>query len=194
LLGSLSAFYLGLCQQRRDKRAKQQSALLQAQYALGSQWNILEGIRRNLLEPHRNQDRRFLRMPIYPLFARHAGLPFNELAFVVASDEPDLLQQLHIAEQGFETAIECLRVRNQKMKELCNNSSGVKVEEFDSNSGQAKLNAPPQVIFFLRKATDSLYDIVDQAILKLLGEVQALEAFIKRKYKGAKPLTIVIPK
>jgi len=41
LLGSLSAFGLGIAQAKHDGREKRHGALLAAQYALMSQWNVL---------------------------------------------------------------------------------------------------------------------------------------------------------
>src|SRR6267378_3715196 len=43
--GSLSAFYLGRIKQRSDRREKRHAALIATQYALISQWNIIEAIR-----------------------------------------------------------------------------------------------------------------------------------------------------
>ena len=100
--------------------------------------------------------------------------------------------QIHIAEQHFETALEVLRIRSEKTEGLLN-SQEIQIEQFEFDSGKARINAPPQTVFGLRKATDSLYDVFDKALPKLLGEGQALEGFIRRKYKGVKPLRLLVP-
>ncbi len=190
LLGSLSAFYLGIRQQRKDKRDKEHAAMLQTQYALMSQWNVLEGIRRNLLEADREAPDRFLKLPVYYSFGRAAMVPFPEIGYVAATNEPNLLQEIHIAEQAFETAIEALRVRNEKTEEFYN-SPDVEILEFDRVTGKSRVRASEKDIFLIRKSTDILYQTIDRALPKLLGETQAIEAFIKRHFKGLKSLTLI---
>ena len=131
-------------------------------------------------------------MPVYHWFGRPQRIPFDDIAFIASSDEPDLLLQIHIAEQHFETALEVLRIRSEKTEGLLN-SQEIQIEQFEFDSGKARINAPPQTVFGLRKATDSLYDVFDKALPKLLGEGQALEGFIRRKYKGVKPLRLLVP-
>lgn len=190
LMGSLSAFYLTVLQQRRDQREKRHAALLRAQYALMSQWNILKGIEKSLLAPHRESSDRFLRMPEFRSFGSPARVPFDDIAFISSSDEPNLLQEIHIAEQKFDTAVEALRLWNDWCHKL-HNSADVEVRDFNLSTGAAKLAAPPQMIFYLKKYSDVIYEVTDEAIPKLKGEVQAVEAYVKRCFKGMKALKMV---
>jgi hypothetical protein len=176
LLGSLSAFYLGILQQKKDRRERQHSALIRAQYALMSQWNILEGIRRSLLEPQRNEPDRFVKMPVFFAYGRHASVPFDEIAFIALTDEPNLLQEIHVAEQSFETCIEALRLKNQKTEEFYS-ASDVRIIDFDIQTGRSRVDAPHQRIFFMKQATDNLFAVVDRAIPQLLGTTQVIGAF-----------------
>ena len=187
LLGSVTAFGFGIYHQHLERRERQQSALLRAQYALMSQWNILEDMRRGFLEPNREDPNRFLMRP-YHSFGRAVSVPFDDIAFIVRSNEPDLLQQIHIAEQGFETVTEVLRIRNQKMEEFYK----LGASKFDFQTGVATVEAPPEVAFILKSITDALYEASDKAMPKLWGEIQALTDFIRRKYKKAKPLKMVV--
>jgi len=63
--GLLSAFYLGRVEQRSDRREKRHAALITAQYALMSQWNIVEAIRVQHLEHFRNDPIRFTKLKLY---------------------------------------------------------------------------------------------------------------------------------
>jgi len=190
LLGSLSAFYLGFIQQKAERRRQQHAGLIRAQYALMSQWNILEGIRRNFLEPHRDIEARFIQMPVFYSFGRHASVPFDDISFIALSDEPNLIQEIHIAEQAYESCIEALRLKNTRTEEFYK-SPDVKTIDFDFASGKSRVNAPPQVVFLLKQITDNMYELVDRAIPKILGTTQVIEAFASCHFKGMKALQLV---
>jgi hypothetical protein len=64
--GSLSAFYLGRVQQRSDRREKRHAGLIAAEYALMSQWNIVEEIRVGLLERARSGPRQICETAALP--------------------------------------------------------------------------------------------------------------------------------
>ena len=190
LMGSLSAFYLTVLQQKRDQREKQHAALLRAQYALMSQWNILKGIDKSLLASHRGKQDCFLRMPEFRSFGSPARVPFDDIAFISASDEPNLIQEIHIAEQKFDTAIEALRLWNDWCHRF-HHSPDIEIRDFDLSTGAAKVAAPPQMIFYLKKYSEVIFETTDEAIPKLKGEIQSLEAYVKRRFKGMKALKMV---
>jgi hypothetical protein len=187
LLGSLSAFWLGVRQQRTDQRRKEHAALLRAQYALASQWNILKSIEKSFLAPHRDNPTRHMNLAEFHSFSSEARVPFEDIAFIAHSDEPNLLQEIHIAEQKFESAKGALSLRNERISKL-DQHPGVEVLSFDIETGQSKIAAPAKELFMMRQATNNLYELIDEAIPKLLGEMQALETFIKRRYRGMKAI------
>jgi len=99
--GSLSAFYLGRVQQRSDRREKRHAALIAAQYALMSQWNIVEAIRVQHLEDLRNDPSRFTKLKLYWFPMSPSFVPFADLTFVLETKDPNILQEIHLAEQSY---------------------------------------------------------------------------------------------
>ncbi len=188
LAGSLSAFWLGRSQQMRDRLDKEYGALLSAQYALMSQWTVLEDIRKDLLEDYRSRPDRHLHMPIYKKFGSAQRIDFHGISFICCSDNPDLLQQIHLAEQNFDTAFGSLEIRNDYCDNLISEGD---IKVFDSKTGQFVVSGELSAnVFMLKQATDNLYQCVDGALPKLALEVDDLRAFVKKEFKGRKALAM----
>jgi hypothetical protein len=192
LVGSWAAFRWNILQQQHDQKQKEHGALLRAQYALLSQRDTLEWIRENHLELHRKDENgRHLIMPIFHVPGSYFPVPLVDISFI-ASNNPNLLREVHVAQQGFETAIENLRQRNQRFETIFA-SSDVTIQEFNSETGAAKLFANEigkAKIFYLKKATDNLYESISGAIPKLLVESNAVAAYIKQNFPGMKTLSM----
>jgi hypothetical protein len=185
--GSLSAFWLGRLQQKRDLRDRKHSALLATQYALLSQWNILENVRRQHLEPLRQDSTRFTKLSRFYTIKAHCSVPFSEITFIANSDEPNLLQEMHIAEQSYLNAILAIELYNQKRDEFFKNAEG-RVDQFDMETGKTTIATAPQEVFMMRSVTDILYESVDKALPKLDEEVGKIWEFVKRNFKGMKAI------
>ena len=119
--GSLSAFYLGRVQQRSDRREKRHAALIATQYALMSQWNIIEAIRAQHLEDLRNDPSRFTKLRLYWFPMAPSFVPFAELTFVLETKEPNLLHEIHLAEQNYRACSQALQIRNQELQKFYDN-------------------------------------------------------------------------
>jgi hypothetical protein len=189
LLGSLSAFYLGHSQQKRDQDDKEYAALLSTQYALMSQWNILEGIRRQYLEERRNDPNRFIKLPLFQAPSHHYAIPFTGITFITQSKDPNLLQEIHIAEQAYLTSIDCLSILNQEKKAFYDNKN-IHHETFDFETGVGKLIATPKDLFFVKEATNSLYSIVDKSIPTLDLTVKSVAKAIKSRWPKRRALSM----
>jgi hypothetical protein len=183
--GSASAFWLGRLQQKRDLRDRRHSALIATQYALLSQWNILENIRRNLFEPHRQDPMRFAKMPLYHIAKAHCAVPFSEITFIANSDDTNLLQQIHIAEQSYLSTVQTLDLCNEKREAFFKDN---KAHQFDIKTGTAKIETTEQEIFVMKTVTDALYNQVDDALKKLEVEPKNIWKFVKRNFKGMKAI------
>jgi hypothetical protein len=186
-LGSLSAFWLGRLQQKRDLRDRRHGALLSTQYALLSQWNILENVRRQHLEPLRQDPVRFAKMSRFYTINAHCSVLFSEITFIANSDEPNLLQEIHIAEQSYLNAILAIDLYNQKRDEFFKNAEG-RVDQFDMETGKTTIATAPREVFMMRSVTDILYDSVDKALPKLDKEIGEIWKFVKRNFKGMKAI------
>jgi hypothetical protein len=188
--GSATAFILAILKAYLDREQKRHSALVETLYALYSQWNILEGIRRHPLEARRNEPDRFMKIPIFEAPGRHSEVPFKDITFILQSDDPNLLQDIHLAEQSFEIAFEALKIRNRCLTDFYD-SPEVKKRDFDFETGASLVEAPRHRAFWVKETTNALYDSVDNALPKLKNQMDSVYAFTKRKYPKKKTIQFV---
>ena len=188
--GSLSAFHLGRVQQRSDRREKRHAGLIAAEYALMSQWNIVEQIRVGLLERARNNPDRFAKLPLYHFDVSPTFVPFADLTFILETNDPNALQDIHLAEQSYHTCVNAMRLRNEELAKFYQNPR-VSHRILDFETGAAQTQADPQDTFFLRKATDGLYSCVDRTLPRLVGTIEKLEKLRRSLFPEKKPLRMI---
>ena len=188
--GSLSAFYLGRIQQRRDRHEKRHAALVAAQYALISQWNIIEGIRRQHLEPFRDYKDRFLKLkllwfPMSPTF-----VPFGDLTFVLQTNQANILHEIHLAEQNYRACVEAVQVKNKELQKFYDNPRiSHEIRDFETGVGVSK--ADEKELLFLKQATDALYISVDRTLPRLADAIRKLAKLITSIFPGEQALLMV---
>ncbi|MGZ4964290.1 MAG: hypothetical protein ACXWC8_17175 [Limisphaerales bacterium] len=186
--GALGALGVGVLKERRDERRRRHTALLHTQYALYSQWGILEDIRRNLLEPVRAEQNRFLKMKQYFRVTGELRVPFDELTFVLESTTPNLLQEIHVAERYFLNSVNLLDQVNTCRRALHSKHAP---EEFNMATGVGTTVAPAHEIFDLKSLTDLFYDQVDRSLPEIKKVNSTLFTFIKANFKGKKAAQFV---
>jgi len=180
-LGSGFAFLLESRRRRHERRDKEHDSALTAQYALQAQWNTLEGIRQQFLEKLRDDSARHLKLIVFDMPEARLTIPFDRLIFVAKRDDPNLLQEIRIAENGYIAAMGSLRERNTKLEALYYDPT-VTRETFDMATGKARGTIPAHKEFLLKSLTDGLYREIDRAIPKLDAAFKAMQACIKRNF------------
>ena len=189
LAGSLSAYLLTVIKQKKEEDSQRHSSLLTAQFALISQWTEVMNIKKQLLDTHKDDDNRHLKMIYYMNFGTPLLIDFNSIAFITNSDEPDLLQQVHIAQQKYHAVVGVLDELNQVRLKFYEEA---KINVIDINTGAAKLQqVDPKIMHKLKALTDSMYRVVDQALPKLETEKEKLFVFSKRNFPKYKALKTV---
>jgi hypothetical protein len=127
--GAKAAFDLGHKQQMQDLEDRRYSALITTQSAFISQWNIIEGIRQDNLEPLRADAYRFVKLPLMYVPDVAVRVPMNDIIFIAEPGKkdspesrlanPDLLLKIHIAERAYTAVIETVALF-RKEKEIFN--------------------------------------------------------------------------
>jgi hypothetical protein len=187
--GAFGAYLVGRFKEQRDEIKRRHTALLTTQYALFSQWNIIEDIRINLLEPFRKDPERYFKMLQYFRVVGELSVPFEELTFIIESKEPNLLQEIHIAEKRFTASTEMLNKLNQKRLEI---QDKYPPKNFDMKIGRgSEMIVPAWEVYRLKGLTDLLYDEVDKALPDLTKTNDKLFRFIKTNLKGKKAAKFV---
>jgi hypothetical protein len=188
--GSLSAFYLGRVQQRADRREKRHAALIAAQYALMTQWNMIEGIRVDHLERVRADPSRFAKLPLFYFKVSPTFVAFADLTFVLETKDPNILHEVHLAQQSFQSCVEALELKNREVEKFYQNPRiSHHIRDFKSGAGVAEANQ--QDIFLLQQAVDILYENVDRTLPRLTDAVKKLEELIKSMFPGKQALRMV---
>jgi hypothetical protein len=161
--------------------------LIAAQYALISQWNIVEAIGVQHLEQFRADPNRFVKLGLFHLNVSPEFVPFSDLTFVLETKNPNLLHEIHIAQQSYQACIDALSLWNQQLEQFYRNPR-VKHELLNFETGAGITEAAPQDLFFLKQATNALYGCVDKALPRLSEAVQQLEKLIKSFFPGMQAL------
>lgn len=182
-LGALGAFLVGWWKEKRDETKRRHTALLAAQYALYSQWSILEDIRRSFLESVRKDPNRCQKQKYFIRTFGELTVPFDELTFVIDSKDPNLLQEIHVAEKWFLSSVSLLERLNNARLEIHKKYPPL---TFDVESGVGPANVPVHEVFELIQLTDLLYKNVDQALPDSVRTNERIAEFIKRNFKNRK--------
>ncbi len=173
-----------------DRVEKRHAALIAAQYALMSQWNVIEGVRVQQLEKLRIDPNRFAKLKLYRFRATPTFVPFAELTFVLETKDPNLLQDIHLAEQSYHACVDVLEIRYEELRKFYDNPRvSHSILDFDTGAGVAE--ATVKDILFLRQATDGLYESVDRTLPRLAAAVQKLEVLIKAVFPGKQALSMI---
>ena len=188
--GSLSAFWLGRVQQHADHREKRHAALIAAQYALMSQWNVVEEIRVGHLERFRHDQERFAKLPLFYFDVSPTFAPFAELTFLIETTEPNLLQEIHLAEQSYQTCVNGLKLRNQELSKYYENPR-LQHHLVDFESGKTITRGDRKEALLLSKATDALYTCVDRTLPRLAGAMDKVERIRVSLFPDKKPLPMI---
>jgi hypothetical protein len=185
LTGALAAFSLGLLKQRRDRQDERHATLLEAQFALFSQWTILSGIYEDKLKPHKDNPERHGAIPIFNHFEVHLKAPVSELGFLIDSDAPNLIQDIHQCEIAYLNVKILLKEHSTLREEL---GQKYKTETFDLSTGISTRPINAEDYYKIRTLTDNLYEQIEFAIPKLEKDLQTITDFIKRNFKDKNAL------
>ncbi len=167
-------------------------AMVRAQLALVAQAGTLHNIQQQCLDPLRNDPARAQKMIQFTHVGTDLRVDLAPLAFILMTPEADLLQQVHLAQSGYLTALDCLRDRNEAYNRLFKQGH---VESMDMKTGQCTVVASGPDLKLVLDLTDALYDSVDRALIRCEKNVEELSRvgktlFPKRKFIRMKPLEV----
>ena len=191
-IGAIAAFALEATRRWRSERSARYSSLLEAQFALCMQMDLMVKLQRDYLRPARDHPQRFMRLT--PVIAPDPGLRVNfaSLAFITAIDEVESIAKVYRAQQSFLTASQVLERRSRLVQEQFYSIDNP-LKAFDFESGEGLVEHDPRQVRILKGMTDGLYKSVDDAVVMLGGAVDELAKVIKRHYPLRKVLSVDAP-
>ncbi len=189
LVGSLSTYILGRRQQKQDEENRRHGALINAQFALFSQWKVVDGIKTNHLEPVGNETNRFTKLRATIFIKSPLSVPLSELAFIANSNNPNLIQEIADAEEGYLKSLLALDLFNQFRAEFERNHPPIP-GTFNNEKSSGQVIADPFEVNIGNYYLTNLYKQVDLASPKLDETIKKIAVFVKQNFKGKKAIKI----
>ncbi len=138
----------------------------------------------------RVQQRRFTKLKLYWFPISPTFVPFTDLTFVLETKDPNILHEIHLAEQNYRACVDALQLRNQELQKFYENPRvSHQIRDFETGAGVA--SASQRDLIFLRQATDALYLSVDRTLPRLTGAIEKLEKLIKSMFPGRQALRMI---
>jgi len=159
-VGASLAFYYARRKAARDKISEHRASLVKSQLVLICHANSLENMRRHYA-PYRNLPDRERHIPRCGHHFDTSSVDVASLSFLVEHNRGDVIMANHLADIGYRNTCEAITDRNNEFIKL---HSGADAGEFDSDTGVGKFNFSATELFLLKSLTDTLFDMIDEAI------------------------------
>lgn len=184
LIGACVAYFSDWVKERRKTRNEQCGGLIRAQLALITQFNTIHNIRQQYLDPLRNDPARVQKLIQFEMEDTKLRVPFDSISFLLSTKYPNVVLDVHSAEQSYVSAMGVLASRNAAFNELHDRSI---LESMDKQTGRCVIIANPRRIKLLEDLTGALYRAVDTAGERLAREIENLQIsgkvlFPKKKF------------
>ena len=112
-------------------------------------------------------------------------VPFNELGFLIQSDNPNFLQQLHLAENNFFNLMKIIRVYGQMRMAFY---KPPKPQELAKDGAILPGSETAYNVNVLQKACDTIYHQMTLCSDELFKRHKQLAEFVNATFKNHKPL------
>ena len=184
LSGTFLGAYLAFLFQRRHTDAKERegnlAAAKTAQFAIVVQLNASKNIKKQVLDPKRDDPERHLTLPPFTVHATYPSLNIPSLTFMLKGEGAQLLNELMVAEHQFKTLIGALEQRNVRHEAMqrCVSENGPEV------------GLDRATIIILKDMTDSVIGIGDDVVKELEKVFERLRVYIEKEFLGAKALSV----
>ena len=189
LVGSLATYLLGMRQQRQDEDNRRHGALINTQFALFSQWKVVDGIKTNHLDSARNESNRFGKVRATHFIKAPLSVPLSELAFIANSNNPNLIQEISDAEQEYLKSMLVLDLFNRYHEDFTKTHRPIP-GTFNDEKSSGQVIASKFEIDMGNYYLTNVYKQVDLASPKLLKTIENIAVFVKQNFKGKKPIKI----
>ena len=176
--GAWFAFAFGKRHESKKEREAEISAGKRAQFAIITQLTALKNMRKQYLDPQRNDPDRALTLTPFSIHAKFPQLDIDALGFMLNDEGAQLLYELMISEHRFITLIGVLEQRNQRHEQM---------QHKVGSAGQGLGHATVQI---LRDMTDSLYGLSDDAIKSHEEGFEKLKIYLQKRFADSKGLAV----
>lgn len=175
-----SAFFGATCamsfQRWKEKQKRiedEHGAIVRCQMVLVGQLNTISNLKEQYLDPLRNDPNREKKLINFRMSDAGLRVAYDSLSFLLTTENPTLLMDVHSAEQSYISAMECLQWKNEAYEKIHGNST---LERIDPTTGAcAAILKDPRYLLQLKFLTDALYKSVDNAEARLDLQIKELQ-------------------
>lgn len=179
--GAVVTFFLERHKENKKRIDEQHGAIVSAQLALIGQLNTVSNIRKQHLNPLREAPQREAKLISFHMTENPMRVTFDSIAFLLMEKDPDLVMQIHSAEQTFLSAVDALKIRNDAYEKLHRNAM---IESMDETGKCRLIVKDPRDVKLLKDTTNNLYDAVDKACERCETQVAGLFKAGKKLFPG----------
>ena len=195
-IGASYAFKLQSDKEKRDISRANIVAGNLAVFNLIQKVNTLLDYQKQVIEPTRGKISAFIEMqPTLQLLKDDIQLDLDSLAFLLSSDDPNLLGELSVEKSRFRRAIDAINERSQlhlgQVQPILE-QAGV-VEGADYTTQQIEKALGTRLYVTMHQATDQVIDHVDSTIVSLQEAGAKLADMLKMLYPGEKIISLAVP-
>lgn len=188
LFGACIAYLSDWMKECRKKRSDQHGAIMCAQLALISQYNTIDNLDQQHLAPFREDKQRERKLISFDMHDTNIRVDYHAISFLLTTNNPTLVLDVHAAEQSYLAAMDALRFRNDAYARLHSNSQ---VQDIDLQTGKCSIAVKdPRDLKLLKDMTDALYTATDHAKDRLPLQLKELHNAGKLLYPNKKFLQI----
>ena len=184
LSGTFLGAYLAFLFQRRHTDEKESEANLAAaktaQFAIAVQLNAAKNIKKQVLDPKRDDPERHLMLPPFTVHAKYPSINVPSLTFMLKGDGAQLLNEVMLAGHQFNTLIGALEERNVRHEAMQR-----RVSEQGPEVGLDKAT-----VIILKDMTDSVFGLGDDVVKELQSVFERFRVYIEKSFPGAKALSV----
>lgn len=184
LSGTFLGAYLAFLFQRRYSVAKEQETNLDAaraaQFAIAVQLRGAKNIKRQVLDPMREDPERHLKLHPFTVHAKFPNLNIPSLTFMLKGEGAQLLNEIMLVGHQFDTLIGALEERNVRHEAMQR-----RVSEHGPDVGLDRAT-----VIILKDMTDSIFVLGDDVVKELQSVFERLRTYIEKTFPGVKALSM----
>src|ERR1017187_6531231 len=109
LFGAAMAFWFDNLSEKTRRKRDEHGAIVRSQLALIGQLSTIRNIQKQLLDKFRNVPNRELQLIEFSMTDTSIRVTYDSISFLLMTKNPELVLEVHSAEQSYLSAMECLK-------------------------------------------------------------------------------------
>jgi hypothetical protein len=194
--GTSAAFYLERSKKEDEEKKKELSAGNRAIFLISQQYNILNTLKNQLIEPYKDNPGAWVNIPAV-LPRCHDDLRFDvaALEFLLDSSNPNILGELLVAEQRFLEAIKTVNERSILHRDRL--QSQIAALKYERGTyvlpGELEAGLDKEVVGGLKTLTAALIEHVNEGMEGLTNVYRKLADHLSMMFPGKRIIKLKLP-